>query len=289
VDYADGRGEFFTALQRSPFFDYDRLRMNTDSPEPGTQGAPGQPSRDARNSEPSSDFQAVILAGGLGTRMLPITTSIPKPMIPVNGKPFLQYQFELLARYGLRRVLLLVAYLGEQIEAHFGKGAALGIELAYSYESEPLGTGGALKNAAAQLDKQFVVLNGDTYLPIDYRALLQSFREKNNSAMIVAYRPATEASADLVSRLPRNLAISADGKISAYRKRDPQGLTHVDAGVLVLRKDILNAIPPRKCSLEEEIFPQLIAQHRMEAWTTTEAFYDMGTPAGLEALAARLG
>jgi NDP-sugar pyrophosphorylase family protein len=266
--------------------------MNTDSPEPGTQGVPGQPSCEVRNSNPSpiSEFQAVILAGGLGTRMLPITTSIPKPMIPVNGKPFLHYQLELLARYGLRRVLLLVAYLGEQIEAYFGKGAAPGMELAYSYEPEPLGTGGALKNAAAQLDNQFVVLNGDTYLPIDYCALLQSFREKNNSAMIVAYRPATEASADLVSRLPKNLAVSVEGRVTAYRKREPEGLTHIDAGVLVLRKDVLDAIAPqRKCSLEEEIFPQLIAQHRMEAWTTTEAFYDMGTPAGLEALSVRLG
>jgi D-glycero-alpha-D-manno-heptose 1-phosphate guanylyltransferase len=264
--------------------------MNTDSPEPGTQGIPGHPSSDARNSEPTSDFQAVILAGGLGTRMLPITTSIPKPMIPVNGKPFLHYQLELLAGYGLRRVLLLVAYLGEQIEAYFGKGAALEMELAYSYEPAPLGTGGALKNAATQLDNQFLVLNGDTYLRIDYRALLQAFREKNNSAMIVAYRPATEASADLVSRLPKNLTVSADGTIAAYRKRDPQGLTHIDAGVLVLRKHVLDSIAPqRKCSLEEEIFPQLIAQHRMEAWTTNEAFYDMGSPAGLEALAARLG
>jgi NDP-sugar pyrophosphorylase family protein len=264
--------------------------MNTDSPEPGTQGIPGHPSSDARNSEPSSDVQAVILAGGLGTRMLPITTSIPKPMIPVNGKPFLHYQLELLARFGLRRVLLLVAYLGEQIEAYFGKGTALGVDLTYSYERKPMGTGGAVKNAAAQLDNQFVILNGDTYLPIDYRALLQSFRERNNSAMIVAYRPATEASADLVSRLPKNLAVSADGKISAYRKRDPQGLTHIDAGVLVLRKDVLDRIlPQRKCSLEEEIFPQLIAQREMEAWTTNEAFYDMGSPAGLEALAARLG
>ncbi|HXY50623.1 MAG TPA: nucleotidyltransferase family protein [Terriglobales bacterium] len=241
------------------------------------------------NSSEFPDFQAVILAGGLGTRMLPITTAVPKPMIPVNGKPFLHYQLELLARFGLRRVLLLVAYLGEQIEAYFGKGAALGLDLAYSYEPEPLGTGGALKNAALQLDPQFVVLNGDTYLPIDYCALLQSFRAKNNSAMIVAYRPAAEASVDLLRRLPKNLAVSPDGRVTAYRKREPGGLTHIDAGVLVLRKEILDMISPRrKCSLEEEIFPQLVAQHRMEAWATTEAFYDMGTPAGLEALSARL-
>lgn len=265
--------------------------MKMESLEPGADREPG-PSDKISASHPTaiSDFQAVILAGGLGTRMLPITTSIPKPMIPVNGKPFLHYQLDLLARFGLRRALLLVAYLGEQIEAQFGNGSAFGMNLAYSYEPEPLGTGGGLKYAAAQLDDQFVVLNGDTYLPIDYRDLLQAFRQKNNAAMIVAYRSAPQGSSDLHSRLPKNLALSDDGKVSAYRKREPEGLTHIDAGVLVLRKDVLGAIPPnRKCSLEEEIFPQLIAQRRMEAWVTSEPFYDMGTPAGLEALSARLG
>lgn len=265
--------------------------MKMDSRAPGARGKSGQPSSDAGGSNSSTvpDFQAVILAGGLGTRMLPMTTSIPKPMIPVNGKPFLQHQLELLGRFGLRRVLLLVAYLGEQIEAYFGRGAALGMDLAYRYEPAPLGTGGALKNAAAQLDDQFVVLNGDTYLPIDYHALLHSFYEKNNSAMIVAYHSATEATEGLLNRLPKNLAVSPEGKVTTYRKRDPEGLTHIDAGVLVLRKEVLDTIAPqRRCSLEEEVFPQLIAQGRMEAWVTTEAFYDMGTPAGLETLAERL-
>lgn len=265
--------------------------MKTDSPVAGTQGTPAQFSTDCEDSDSSAiaDFQAVILAGGLGTRMLPVTTSVPKPMIPVNGKPFLEYQLQMLARFRLRRALLLVAYLGEQIEAYFGNGEALDMDIAYSYEPEPLGTGGALQNAASQLEDQFVVLNGDTYLPIDYCALLRSFREKKLSAMIVAYHSAGQTSTELLGELPKNLAVSCDGKVTAYRKRDPQGLTHIDAGVLVLRKEVLDTIAPqRKCSLEEEIFPQLIAQGRMEAWVTTEAFYDMGTPAGLEALAARL-
>jgi len=206
----------------------------------------------------------------------------------VKGNPFLRYQLELLARFGLRRVLMLVAYLGEKIEAHFGTGRALGIELAYCYEPTPLGTGGALKNAEAQLESEFIVLNGDTYLPIDYRALLRSIREQNTCAKIVAYRPSGKGSSEAGS-LPSNLAVSAGGRVTAYRKRDPRGLTHVDAGVLVLRKEVLNKIPrSRACSLEEEVFPQMIAEGQMEAWVTSVPFYDMGTPAGLEALAARL-
>lgn len=265
--------------------------MIFEPPESSYEPSPEKLFGDRASSSQSldiTDFQVVILAGGLGTRMQPITSSVPKPMIPVKGKPFLHYQLELLARFGLRRVLLLVAYLGEKIEAHFGTGRALGMELAYSYEPAPLGTGGALKNAEAQLEGQFMVLNGDTYLPIDYSALVQSFREKNAPAMIVAYGPST-GSAELASSLPKNLAVAASGRVMAYRKRDPQGLTHVDAGVLVVRKEILSKIPRfRACSMEEEVFPQVIAEGQMEAWVTSAPFYDMGTPAGLEALAARL-
>src|SRR5436305_1410835 len=104
--------------------------------------------------------QAVILAGGLGTRMRPMTEQVPKPMLPVKGKPFLYHQLRLLESHGFRRALLLVGYLGEQIEEYFGSedfrskdAVALGltIDIDYSYESSPLGTGGALKNAAAKL------------------------------------------------------------------------------------------------------------------------------------------
>jgi NDP-sugar pyrophosphorylase family protein len=230
-----------------------------------------------------SNIQAAILAGGLGKRMRPLTESIPKPMIEVCGKPFLHHQFELLRSFGIRRVVVLVAYLGDQIENHFGDGSALGLHLSYAHELEPLGTGGALKNAAALLDEEFLLLNGDTYLAIDYAALANAFRASKALAMIVAYENGD-------ARVPSNLALSADGRVAIYRKRDPRGLTHVDAGVIALRREVLAEIPAgRKCSLEEEIFPKLIERGQMKAWVTQEPFYDMGSPAGLEALAARLG
>ena len=204
-------------------------------------------------------------------------------MLPVRGKPFLHYQLDLLRAYGIRRVVLLVAYLGEQIKKHFGDGAGLGLHLTYSHEPAPLGTGGALKNAEALLDEEFLLLNGDTYLAIDYAALGQEFRASKVMAMIVAYE-------NLDARVPSNLALSADRSVAAYRKRDPRGLTHVDAGVIALRREVLGGIPAaRSCSLEEEIFPRLIERGQMKAWVTREPFFDMGSPAGLEALAARLG
>ena len=228
------------------------------------------------------DFQAAILAGGLGMRMRPLTDTTPKPMLAVRGKPFVQHQLELLRSFGITRIVLLVAYLGEQIEAHFRDGSALGLHLSYSQERTPLGTGGALKNAEALLDEEFLVLNGDTYLAIDYAALAREFHAGKTLATIVAYENAD-------ARVPSNLALTADGRVAEYRKRDPRGLTHVDAGVIALRREVLAEIPAgQKCSLEEEIFPKLIERGQMKAWVTNEPFYDMGSPAGLAALAARL-
>ena len=215
--------------------------------------------------------------------MRPLTETIPKVMIEVCGKPFLHHQLELVRENGMARVLLLVAHLGEKIEQHFGDGASLGLELSYSYEPAPLGTGGALKHAAGQLEDEFLVLNGDTFLPVDYAAMARDFREHGSAALIVAYD-------NHEPRTASNLAVAADGRVTAYRKRDPRGLTHTDAGAIILRREVLDDIlPGRACSLEEEIFPRLIQQGRMRAWVTREPFYDMGTPAGLEALEWRLG
>jgi NDP-sugar pyrophosphorylase family protein len=237
-----------------------------------------------------SETQAVILAGGLGTRMRPITETIPKPMIAVAGRPFLQHQLELLTRAGIERALLLVAYLGEQIQEYFGDGAKLGCAISYSFEPSPLGTGGALKNAEAQLQDSFVLVNGDTYLAIDYAALVRKFAEEDCSALIVAYGKRETPSQNVpASLLAANLGVGQDGVVTAYSKRNPVGLTHIDAGVVVLKKEILSRLPAgQKSSLEEEIYPQLIAEGEMRAWVTPEPFYDMGSPAGLASLEAKL-
>ncbi len=235
-------------------------------------------------------MQAVILAGGLGTRMRPITETIPKPMITVAGKPFLLHQLELLRDAGIARALLLVAYLGEQIREYFGDGAKFGCDVSYSFEPSLLGTGGALKNAEAQLQDYFVLVNGDTYLAIDYGGLVGKFAEANCSALIVAYeKPAAISQRIPASFLPNNLGVDAKGVVTAYRKRDPEGLSHIDAGVTVLKKEILAGfVTGQKCSLEEEIYPNLIARGEMRAWVSREPFYDMGSPQGLAALEEKL-
>jgi NDP-sugar pyrophosphorylase family protein len=233
-----------------------------------------------------TEAQAVILAGGLGTRMRPTTETIAKPMIEVAGKPFLQRQLELLQGAGVRQALLLVGYLGEQIQQYFGNGDRFGCAISYSFEPSPLGTGGALKNAESQLHDDFVLVNGDTYLAIDYIELFRCFTEGRFPALIVAYQKARAASQNVpATQLPNNLGVGSEGVVTAYRKRNPEGLSHIDAGVVVLRKEILGRMAAGcVCSLEEEIYPELIARGEMRAWTTSEPFYDMGSPAGLAAL-----
>src|SRR3954447_18395096 len=111
-------------------------------------------------------MQVVILAGGLGTRLWPLTGQIPKPMAPVGGVPYLEHQLRLLRTQGLHDVLILTAYLGNQIENYFKDGRRVGLHIRYSREPEPLGTGGALRNAMHMLDDAFIVIYGDSYLPI---------------------------------------------------------------------------------------------------------------------------
>jgi NDP-sugar pyrophosphorylase family protein len=241
---------------------------------------------------PTIDFmaieQAVILAGGLGTRMRPMTEQVPKPMLPVNGKPFLYHQLRLVESRGFRRVLLLVGYLGEQIERYFDSeaGALLEVGISYSYESSPLGTGGALRNAAAKLDAAFVVLNGDTYLDVEYAKFCADFERSDCAGMTVAYKQNDDAAG---LKLKNNLAVREDGLVTRYSKQDPAGCTHVDAGATAFRKSVLSAIPDGpKCSLEEEIFPALIAEEQLKAWATDTRFIDMGSPTGLAALQEKL-
>ena len=114
-------------------------------------------------------MQAVILAGGKGRRLRPITEQIPKPMIEIKGKPFLQYQLEFIKDCITKDILLLVGYLGDKIEAYFKNGSGLGLNIQYSYEKAPLGTAGALRNANDKLEDEFLLLYGDSYLLLQTR------------------------------------------------------------------------------------------------------------------------
>ena len=225
-------------------------------------------------------MQAVVLAGGLGTRLKPITEGIPKVMAPVNGKPFLGYLLELLKDRGVDDVVLCIGYLGEQIESTFGKGEELGIRIRYNREeTRLLGTGGAVKLAQHLLDDYFFVVNGDTYLPINYKEVQRSFVRYGKKALMVVYDNRQNTG------VKNNVGLDSDLMVTRYDKEsfDPS-LKHMDAGVLILRREVLGLIEEEcSVSLEEGLYPALIERQELAAYVSEHRFYDIGTPEQLRA------
>jgi len=236
-------------------------------------------------------MQAVILAGGAGTRLWPLTKDTPKPMLDVNGKPFLLYIIEELKRYGIKEYVLCIGYLAEKFKEYFGDGSKFGVKIQYSVEDKFLGTGGALKYAKDLLEDDFFVVNGDTYLPIDYSDVYEKFKGCKKSGMLVLYNN-TEKIAEA------NIAIDKKGNVEDYSKQEvlKQGkeeikkvkkekgkYTYIDAGVQVFKKEILEMIPENSfVSLEVDIFPIMIVQNDLASYVTLRRYYDLGTPERLE-------
>jgi NDP-sugar pyrophosphorylase family protein len=130
-------------------------------------------------------MQVAILVGGLATRLRPLTSSLPKAMLPIKGKPFLEYQVALLNYHNVRDIVLCVGYLKEKIKDYFGDGGKLGVNIQYSEEEELLGTAGALKNAELLLEDEFLLLNGDSYLPVDYAQPLNQLKASGELGLMV--------------------------------------------------------------------------------------------------------
>ena len=139
-------------------------------------------------------MQAILLCGGMGTRLRSVVSDRPKPMADICGKPFLQYLLEMLRDKGITEVIFALGYMGEMIEEYFQDGSAFGLKIAYSYEEEPLGTGGAIRNALPKiLEEEVLVLNADTYFPMDYQGLLR-FHQENDGDFSLATRAVPDIS-----------------------------------------------------------------------------------------------
>ncbi len=221
-------------------------------------------------------MQMVILAGGLGTRLRPLTERVPKCMVPVNGRPFLEYQLEMLSRRGVRDIVLCVGYLGEAVLEHFGCGHRFGVQIVYSWERDGLlGTAGALKNAEPLLAPEFFVTYGDSYLLLDYREIMRQFREGDALGMMVVYRNH--------DRWERSNVALRDGHVAAYDKtlRLP-GMVYINEGLSVLRRRALRLIPDGEPVSQEEFYSGLIARRELLAYETPQRFYEIGSMEGIE-------
>jgi NDP-sugar pyrophosphorylase family protein len=221
---------------------------------------------------------AVILAGGRGTRLGALTASMPKPLVDVAGRPVLDWVLTSLARTGVPETLLLVGYRAEAIRAFVGDGGSWGMRASYSTETSPLGTGGAVMQARDRLPEAFLLVYGDSYLPIDYGALSRAFADSAAAAMMVVY-----ADVHGVTGVEPNVAV--DGRrVTRYAKGGTERLTHIDAGVVALTKGVIDRLPAGRSALEADLYPALAAAGQLLAYPTPQRFYDAGTPERLRDL-----
>jgi N-acetyl-alpha-D-muramate 1-phosphate uridylyltransferase len=229
-------------------------------------------------------MQAVILAGGLATRMRPLTLNTPKVLLPVNGRAFLDWQLLRLRSFGFDDIVLCVAYLGEQVEAYAGNGDRFGVRIRYAHEGEVLlGTAGALKKAESFLDETFLVTYGDSYLPFDYASPLTTLRASQDADGVMSiFHNASKFDASNVRCDPRG------DWVLAYEKgtKDP-AFDHIDYGALALRRSVLASIPEGICGLEL-VQARLAREHRMRAVVAKQRFFEVGSMNGLADLEAYL-
>ena len=223
----------------------------------------------------------VILCGGLGTRLQPVLAGVPKGLAPVGDRPFLEIQIELLREQGARHFVLCVGHLAEQIQQTFGDGRRWGVRIDYSLEGEQLlGTGGALKLAERFFQPRALVLNGDTYLAINYELLLKHHLKEKQRSHVPA--TLTLARADDAKRFGTVLLDDSGRFLTGFREKDATaaGVGWLNAGAYVLERTLLDGMRPNEpASLERDVFPgALRAGGKVAALTCSQPFYDIGTP-----------
>jgi NDP-sugar pyrophosphorylase family protein len=227
-------------------------------------------------SEPAALPPVAVLAGGVAKRLRPVSLTMPKSLVRLAGRPFIDHQMELLHRQGASEVVICCGYLGEQIEEHVGDGAKYGLVVRYSYDGdELLGTGGAIKKALPQLGDIFMVLYGDSYLPIAFRPVADAFRMSGAGGLMTVFR--NDGRWDL-----SNVEFS-DGIIRSYNKINrTAAMRHIDYGLSIFRRKEFNAWPGGKPFDLAAVLQSLLAAGRLQGFEVNERFYEIGSPAGIE-------
>lgn len=221
-------------------------------------------------------MQAVIIAGGLATRLRPLTDDIPKSLISIEGKPFLQYQLELLNRNGLEEIVLCVGYLGKKTEDFFGSGDRFGVKIKYSYEKEKLlGTGGALKLAEPYLDEHFFLIWGDSYVRLNYKEMYE-FHLKNSHDFDV-----TIAIFYNIKQYDKSNIIYERGIIKKYEKNSKHEMKYIDAGIMVFNKKVLKRIPYGKVFQIEDLLRKFAKEGKLKPFLLKKRYYEIGSLKGL--------
>lgn len=214
---------------------------------------------------------ALILCGGKGTRLRPITYEIPKPLVPVHGKPIIEHIFDLLKKYGVTDIILSVGHMKEKILKEIENWSKLGFNIDYVAEKKPMGTGGAIKLARKKLPKTFIVSNGDELKNLDIIDMYE-MHKKNKALATIALTTVDDPSAYGVARLDGNRIIEFVEK--PKKEEAPSNL--INAGFYILENEVTDMIPKGFCSLEKDIFPKLAAQGRLFGFPFSGQWFDTG-------------
>jgi len=224
----------------------------------------------------------VVLAGGLGTRLYPITETAPKAMLEVASRPFIAHQLALFARHGIEKAIYCVGHLGEQIESFVGDGSRFGVDVRYSYDGDRLrGTGGAVRNALPLAGDEFLVTYGDSYLDIAYAPVVEAFRKSGTPALMTVFRNDGQWDTSNVEY--------QNGKIIAYEKKalTPR-IQHIDYGLLVMHREVFDAWESEEPLDLSTVLGGLVEAEKLSGFETTTRFYEIGSLDGIADLDAHL-
>ncbi|MBI2573143.1 nucleotidyltransferase family protein [Candidatus Woesearchaeota archaeon] len=214
---------------------------------------------------------AIILAGGLGTRLRPLTDATPKPLLPIYGKAIVEHIVNNLKKHSVNNIILSIGYKAEQIQEHFKDGKHLGVNISYCIEEEPLGTGGAIQKAAEHITKPFIVLNGDNLGDFNYKEMI-NLHNKNNAKITIALYPVEDVTQYGIAKLEGERLVQFIEK--PKREEAPTNLNN--AGAYIIEPSVLSILPKGKSSIERDCFEkvapsgEVYAFHHQGQWYPTD-------------------
>jgi NDP-sugar pyrophosphorylase family protein len=222
-----------------------------------------------------------ILAGGMATRLKPLTDRIPKSLLDIAGKPFAIRQLELLRQHGFEEIVFCLGHLGHEVRDTVGDGSRWSLRIDYSFDGDqPLGTGGALRRALPLLGDSFAVIYGDSYLECDYQEIIRAFEASGKQALMTVFRNDGE--------WDRSNVIFQDGAIKVYDKQaNLAEMKHIDYGLGVLKASALQAYPPNEPLDLATVYQRLLSENQLAGFEVQQRFFEIGSPGGLAEMRSR--
>jgi NDP-sugar pyrophosphorylase family protein len=217
---------------------------------------------------------AVIIAGGIATRLRPMTENTPKAMLPIAGKPFIAHQLSLLKRKGLQRVVICSGYLSRQIEDFVSDGSRFGLAVSFSVDGDKLlGTGGAVKKALPLLGKEFFVLYGDSYLNVDFISVYKYFHSRKAEGLMTVFKNR--------DAWDKSNIVFKDGKVAVYDKKNKtKDMEYIDYGLSLLESSVFRFMDKQEVFDLADFYKEMVSRGLMIGYEVSERFYEIGSPEG---------